>query len=47
MMNNMEESTTSEIWVTSLGILKHENLKTDSEKLMIHYSKLSEIFTKF
>ena len=45
-MDDLKKST-SEIWVTSLGGHESKNYKTDSEKLIKHYSKLSEIFTKF
>lgn len=38
---------TSEIWVNSLRIFEPTNFKKDSEKLIKHYSRLSEIFTKF
>ena len=38
---------TSEIWVTNLELDKSRDSKPNSEKLMLHYSKLSEIFTRF
>lgn len=45
-MDDLKKST-SEIWVTSLGGPETKNSKANSEKLIKHYSKLSEIFTKF
>ena len=41
------EKNTSEIWVNNLALDKIDVQKPNSEKLMQHYSKLPEIFTRF
>ena len=38
---------TSEIWVNNRELDHKDNLKSNSEKLIQHYSKLPEIFTRF
>ena len=42
-----EMKDTSEIWVTNLELDENRDSKPNSEKLLQHYSKLSEILTRF
>ena len=46
-MEEIDEKSTSEIWVNSLEIDKVNKIKSNSDGMMKHYSRLPEIFTRF